>query len=144
MKNPTLTPMEQVMRGLNPDEQQEFMDVLNYLSERLEFNGGQLPEGNVGALLNSLSPNVRQRFAAMSNVMETPRTRPFERKYSEAERADQFDLEPEDALTVKAALDGLEVSGRLQQRMGVDQPSNAPPTRRESIAAALEASNFPE
>lgn len=140
-----MTPLDTLVEGLTRAEKIEFAQALSYITERLDNNMGQSPEGGIGQILNKLSPPVRDKFMLLSNVMETPRVAPFAPKLSEEDYANELGLDPEYALTAKAALDGQYVMGKLQERMGTD--SNRPkesPTRREQIAAALEAANFPE
>lgn len=135
--------MDKLTKGLSPAEAQELQNILDYISEKIATNA-PLAEGNIGTLLNRASPNVRQRFQMISEFMETPRTMPFQPKFDERDRADFLGLDPDEAEQGKAALDALEVSGKLQQRMGTDaQRPKAPLTLREQVAAALEAANTP-
>jgi len=137
--------LEQLTQGLNPDQTQEFVDALSYLTERLDNDQGTSPEGTSAAILNRLSPAVRQRFQMLSEFIEQPRALPFQPKRSEAQNMDALGLDAYNGGIVKDSLDGLEVSGRLQQRMGTDrQRKQEPITRREMISAALNASNYPE
>ena len=137
MMKPT-SPLEQLVQGLTKPELQEFVSAVQYLSESAD-RGGMPEEGGVSGVLNRLSPNVRERFMLLSNVMETPRVAPFTPKMSEADHADAFGLDPDNAMLVKSALDGNEVAAKLTERMGgADRPSTAPPSLRELIASATE------
>jgi len=143
MMKPT-SPLEQLVQGLTKPELQEFVSAVQYLSESAD-RGGMPEEGGVSGVLNKLSPKVRERFMLLSNVMETPRVAPFTPKMSEADHANAFGFDPNNATLVKAALDGNEVNQRLIERLGgADRPSTAPPTRRELIEQAMDASGFPK
>ena len=129
-----------VANTLTPDEQAQFADLLEYIQEFAGAGGsGQIPEGSIGQLLNGQPPAIRKAFGMMSEIMETPRHKPFEEKWSEADWAEAGGLDPTTATNVKAALDGQYVMAGLQKKMPPDAPSDAPPTRREQIEAALRA-----
>lgn len=132
------SPLNVLGEGLSPAEMIEFAQAMSYIDERLDNNQGRFPEGSVGQLLNKLSPNVRDKFKLLSDVLETPRVAPFAPKLSERDYAEAFELDPDRTELVKGALDMQEVAGKLQDRMGVDKPSDAPPTLREQIASATE------
>ena len=101
-------------------------------------------ENGIGGVINRLSPPVREVFQLFSTMLETPRIAPFTPKMSEADYAATLGMVPENVETLKAALDQQEVMGRLQSRMGTDRTKPQEPiSRREQIAAALEASTFP-
>ena len=134
-----MSPLETLVEGLTKAELNEFVSAIQYLDERMTNNQGQSPEGNIANILNKLSPNVRERFMLLSNVMETPRVAPFTPKMTEADHANAFGLDPEKALSAKAAMDGLEVNQRLIDRLGgADKPSQSPPSLRDLIAAATD------
>ena len=133
-----MSPIETLVEGLTRDELTEFVQAVQYLSEAAD-RGGTNEVGGASAVLNRLSPNVRERFMLLSNVMETPRVAPFTPKMSEADHADAFGLDPDNAMLVKSALDGNEVAAKLTERMGgADRVSTAPPSLRELIASATD------
>ena len=131
--------MSAILHGLNEQDAQEAVDLMDYCSERLNNNGGYSPEGNAAAILNGASPAVRRRFQAASEFIETPRHKPFEQKRSEQQNMDLLGLDVPNASVMKDAIDGLYVAGKLQERMGVDKPDTSPPSLRESISASFDA-----
>ena len=130
-----------LLMGLNQEQVTELQQLLVYLGEKAgpENPSGHLPEGSVAALLNRASPAVRQKIAMLSDIVETPRHKPFESKLSEADWFERLGADVPAALNVKSALDGQEVAGKLQSRMGTD--ASLPPkelTMRELLTAAVE------
>lgn len=135
-----MKPLEELLQGLSSEQLQEFADAVLYLTEKAGGDGSMPEQGGVGGLLNSLSPAVRERFALLSNVLETPRVAPFAPKLSERDHARSFGFDPDTTELLKAALDGQEVAGRVQSRMGTDADRPPEPlTRRDQIAAAFDA-----
>ena len=138
------SPLHALLDGLTHAEQIEFAQAVQYIDQRMSNNQGQSPEGTIAAILNKLSPAVQEKFQLLSQVLETPRVAPFAPKMTQADHLEAFGLDPVHGGLAKDALDGLEVAGRLQQRMGTDaNRKQGPLTRREQISAAFDASNTP-
>jgi hypothetical protein len=136
MKTQSQSPLAALLEGLNREQLQEFAEATDYLASLSQT--GNVPErSGIGEILNRLSPAVREKFQLLSNVLETPRTQPFAPKLTESDYARTFGFDPALTETVKASMDGQEVMGRLQQRMGTDQPSNEPLSRRDMVEAAM-------
>lgn len=73
-----MTPLlQQILSGLNPDEQQELQNAIDFLTEHA--NKG-VPEGTISRVINGLSPRVRQQFVILNEMLDTPRTAPFQPK----------------------------------------------------------------
>jgi hypothetical protein len=126
---------------LNPDEQQEFMDLTAYIGEKAGRGGsGRMPEDSIGNLLNKASPRVARAFKTLSDVVETPRHHPFHEKHSEAEIFDAMGFDAEAGVMAKAAIDAQHVMGELQSKMGTDADlPDQPLTMRDNISAAVDA-----
>lgn len=133
----TQSPIEFLLQPLTPEERQEFEQLTQHLAE-FSSNPDQMPEKSIGMLLNRASPAVKQTFALLSEMFETPRLMPFQSKMSESDYANSMGLDPAQATAVKANLDREYVENALQRRMGTQQPDNSPPTRREQISSILE------
>jgi hypothetical protein len=131
-------PLAELLNGLSRPQLEEFADAVDYLTSLSQT--GHVPErGGIGEIMNRLSPAVRERFDLLSQVMETPRVQPFAPKLSEADHANAMGFDPDLSQTVKAAMDGQYVAGKLQQRMGTDaQRKPDPISRRDQVAAAWE------
>jgi len=135
-----MSPLEQLTQGLSREQMQEFADALSYLDQRLNNNMGQSPEGSSSAILNKLSPAVRQRFQMLSEFIEQPRALPFQPKRSEAQNMDALGIDPTNGGIIKDSLDGNEVTSRVIDRLGgADRPSQSPPSLRELLAASVDA-----
>ena len=130
-------PLEYLLQALSPEEQLEFQQAVSYLSEMTANE--QMPEGSISAVLARLSPNVQATFKTLSDTLETPRIAPFQPKMSETDYAEAFDADAGMMSNIKQRIDQDFVVNGLQRRMPPDQPSDAPPTRREQIEAALRA-----
>ena len=132
-----------LLQGLNPEQQQELIDIADYLAERADpaqNPHGFVPEGSIASVLNKASPAVREKFMRLSEALQTPRFAPFQPERSEAERAEEFGLHPERATTVLAALDGQNVLHGLQKSMGTDKDlPRQPPSMKDLLSAAYEA-----
>ena len=129
-----------LLMGLNQEQVTELQQLLVYLGEKAgpDNPSGYLPEGSIASVINRASPAVRQKIAMLSDIVETPRHKPFEEKFSEADWFHRLGADVPSALNVKAALDGQEVAGKLQQRMGTD--ASLPQrelSRRELVEAAF-------
>ena len=130
-----------LLMGLSQDEATELQQLMVYLAEKAGPGNpsGHIPEGSIASLINRASPKVRQKMAMISDIVETPRHKPFEDKFSEAEWFSRLGADVPSSLNVKAALDGQAVAGGLQQRMGTDADRPQQPlTMRELIQAAVE------
>lgn len=130
-----------LLMGLNQDEVTELQQLVTYLGEKAGPSNpsGHMPEGSVASLINRASPKVRAKMAMISDMVEYPRTKPFEEKWGEDEYFSRLGMDVPASLKVKEALDGQEVMGKLQQRMGTDADMPQKElSRREVIAAALE------
>lgn len=131
-----------LLQGLSPEEQQELLSIADYLGERADPQrnpGGNLPEGGVASVLNSSSPKVREKLLHLNEALETPRYQPFQEKRGEAFRALEFGLDPENTMTIKAALDTQEVAHSLQRNMGTDKDlPDEPLTTRDILSSAYD------
>ena len=131
-----------LLKGLTPEQQQELIDISDYLAERADPDQnphGLVAEGSIASVLNKASPPVREKLSRLVEALQTPRFAPFQPERSEAERAEEFGLHPERATTVLAALDGQHVLHGLQQRMGTDsQLPRTPPSMADLLAAAYD------
>jgi hypothetical protein len=115
---------------------QDLDDTMTYLAQAARTG---YTEGNVGKVLNGRSPEVRQVLRAIKQRMDSPRDMPYQPKLSEHEQAERLGLDPELATRINDSLDGLEVTSRLQSRLGTDADlPDEPLSRREQIATALE------
>jgi len=131
-------PLVSLLGDLSSAEQQEFIDAVDYLTEK--GADGQVPEGSITKVLASLSPRVRNTFALLNEALDTPRVAPFATKRSEAEKAAVLGFDPEVTQQVKGRLDQETVTAGLQSRLGTDRDlPQEPLSRRDVIAAALEA-----
>ena len=129
-----------LLAGLSQEEATELQQLLVYLGEKAGPGNptGHLPEGSVASVINRASPAVRQKMAMINDIVETPRHKPFEEKFSEAEWFRRLGADVPASLNVKGALDGQEVMSKLQQKMGTD--SDMPKKElsdREIIEAAM-------
>ena len=128
-----------LLKGLNADEVRELVSIADYLHEKANSQDGYMPEGSVASLLNGASPKVREKFLHLSEALETPRFAPFQPERSEAERAEEFGLDPNTTVTIKAAIDGQHVAHGLQKRMGTDaQLPRTPPSMTDLLSAAYD------
>ena len=129
--------LENTMTGA---EQRELLQTMNYLTEVAYRPDGRSPEGSAAAIINKQSPAVRQAFAVISEVLETPRTRPFTEKWTEGQNAEEMGLHPETTTHIKSALDGQYVAHQLQERMGTDAdtPTSNEPDTRDILSAAYD------
>lgn len=122
---------------LSPAGKQELVDLLDYMRERAYNNS--LPEGSIARLLNKQSPEIRDAMEVLSNVITHTRDRPFDEKWDEQQSAEALGLDPRAAEHLQAALDGEEVAGSLQQRMGSDRDLPVEPlTMADEISAAID------
>ena len=130
--------LEQLLAGLDQNERQEFQDAVDYLTEM--SGRGKVPEGSIARILNQLSPNVRDAFGTLSELLDTPRTAPFQPKMAQGDYADVLGLDRGTTAVLKQRLEDEDLTASLQARMGTDRDMPQPDlTRREQIAAALEA-----
>ena len=129
-----------IVEGLTPQERQELVDAIDYMSEHSQ-SGQPLPELTVSRLINQLSPNVRQRFELVSQMLETPRMRPFDPKLGNDEYAEALGADPQTLANVKRGMDDDAIAAGLQRRMGTDAQmiydnGDKPLTLREQLRAA--------
>jgi hypothetical protein len=96
-----MKPLDALVEGLTLAEKHEFANAIHYLDERMDNDNGRMPEGGIGQLLNSLSPNVREKFQLLSQTLETPRVAPFAPKLSERDYADALGLDADRTELVK-------------------------------------------
>ena len=133
-----MTPLQALVEDLNPQERQELVDAIDYLAEHARTG---MPEGSVARVINGLSPTVRAKFELVSEMLETPRMRPFDPKMGNDEYADAFGADPRTLERIKQRMDAGDVAAGLQRRMGTDaslaygQPDK-PLSLREQLAAA--------
>lgn len=130
-------PLDVIFGHLSPAEQQEAVDLIDYLS------GTPNPaEGSLTSVLANASPRVQKAFALLNEALDTPRMAPFVRKMTVEDKARALDFDPALLGATKDKLDGEYVTAALQKRMGTDASlPNPPPSLRELIAAATEAHN---
>ena len=139
------TPIGVLTENLSREQKIEFLQAVEYLHEAAQKGSVGHGENGIGGIINKLSPAVREVFQLFSTMLETPRIAPFTPKMTEADYANTLGMVPENVETLKAALDHQEVLGKLQAKMGTDRDRPPEPiSRREQVAAALEASNFPD
>lgn len=133
---------EQLTRGLSKSELTEFLQAVDYLQQGVE-RGGVSEAGGASTVLNRMSPKVRERFNMIRELVAQPRFRPFAEKYSESEQLDKLGFDAALAQPVVDALDGNEVSARVLEKLGGSDANRPrePISRRDMVAAALEASN---
>lgn len=126
---------------LSADEKQQVQHLTQYLGEKARSPTGAMAEGSVASLLNQQSPRVRQAFARLNDLAETPRNRPFDQKLSEADHFGMLGLDPDSSTQIKAAIDGQYVASRLQDRLGTDahNPDTSDLSQREILSAAYDA-----
>ncbi len=133
--------LEAIVEGLTPEERQELQDAIDYMAEHAHTG---TPEGSIARVVNGLSPNVRAKFELVSEMLETPRMRPFDPKMGNDEYAEALGADPQTLANVKNRLDSAAVVQGLQRRMETDaslaygQPEQ-PLSLKEQLAAALEA-----
>lgn len=133
-----MSAIEQLLSPLDQSERQEFQDAVDYLTEM--SGRGKVPEGSIARILNQLSPNVRDAFNTLSELLDTPRTAPFQPKMAQGDYADVLGLDRGTTAVLKQRLEDEEITAGLQSKMGTDRDMPQPElTRREQIAAALEA-----
>lgn len=133
---------QQMLLGqMSAEDRLAFEQTITYLAEVANRPNGASAEGSVAGIINRQSPAVRNALYAVSETMDTPRTRPFQEKWDERQNAQEMGFDdPGAAVAVKSAIDGHEVMAGLQHRMGTDAdlPSNEPLTMREQVAAAVD------
>lgn len=138
----TINARQQALLGaIPPDQRQQFMQLLDYLHEKaLAPDGTPLAEGSVAQLLNGQTPEVRRALAAVSQFVEDKRYEPYAPKHSESDRFQQLGLDPDAGVTIKAALDSLDVNSRVIDRLGGDDSTRPPEplTLRDMVAASVE------
>ena len=130
-----------LLMGLSQEEATELQQLLTYLGQKAGPDNptGFLAEGSVASVINRASPAVRQKMAMISDIVETPRHKPFEEKFSEAEWFRRLGADVPASLAVKGALDGQEVMSKLQQKMGTDADMPQKPlSDREILSAAYD------
>lgn len=129
-----------LLAGMTPDEQAQTQHLLQYLHEKATSPSGHMAEGSVSALLNRQSPAVRNAFARFNEAMETPRIRPFDEKWSEADYAEAAGLDPATSTQIKAAIDTSEVLNRTIDRLGGSDATrpDEPLSTRDVISAAID------
>ena len=130
-----------LLSGLTQDQATELQQLLVYLGEKAGPGNpsGEMPEGSVASVINKASPAVRQRMAMLSELIETPRTKPFEEPFSEAEWLRRLGADVPSGLAVKSALDTQEVMHGLQKSMGTDsQLPKQPPSMADLLSAAYD------
>lgn len=137
------SPQEYLLSALSPEEQTELVQFVQYVTGHAQ-DGTAPAEGSVGAVINRLSPAVRQTIGLLSEMMETPRTRPFQSKLSPEQNAASLGLDPAIANQVKGRLDREYVEAGVAERMSTPaeresaaQAAAQPPSLRELIAAAM-------
>lgn len=129
-----------LLHGLSPDERQELVDIADYLGEH-STSGHPMPESTVSRVINGASPRVREKFARLTEALETPRFAPYQEKRTVADRATEFGLDPQATELVKQSLDNDAITAGLQRSMGTDASENygkepEPPTLKEQLAAS--------
>ena len=130
--------LHSLFADLHPAEQLEFMQALEYIQERMA-TGTRIPEGSVAHVIAHCSPAVQEKFAAIDDLLETPRFMPFEPKSDEATVARMLLLDPAAAVMAKSQIDAHAVAANLQRKMGTDFDDDLPPpTLADDIAAAFE------
>lgn len=132
------TPLGQLIGHLSPDEQNEFIQAVDYLTEM--SGRPRPPEGSISGILNSLSPGVRDVFSVLEQLADNPRQLPFQEKMS-AEQYDQsLGLDVPTAKLLRQRRFDEDITAGVQRRMGTD--ADLPQeelSRRDHIAAALAA-----
>ena len=133
-----------LLAGLNQDQATELQQLLIYLAEKASDGNpsGQMPEGSVASVINKASPAVRQKIAMISDIVETPRHKPFEQPFSEADWFDRLGFDVPASLKLKAAMDGQEVAHGVLERMGGGDsklPQSKEPSLRELLQSAYES-----
>jgi hypothetical protein len=141
----TMTPIQVLIRNLNPDEVVELEQVAAYLSEHTDgSNPHAMPEGTVAQVLNRCSPRVRDALDTLSKTLDTPRTLPFQTKLSQDQIAETIGLDPRTTSAVKQKMFDEDIAAGLQRRLGTDSAEQygkplPPPTDRELIETAVAA-----
>lgn len=126
-----------LLERLTDDEKRQAGDVLDYLSAHAaDGASGIMFEGSIASLLNKQSPNVREAFSTLSNLLETPRIAPFTPKMDTRAHAAALDLDPDQTERIKDTLDAQYVAGTLQQRMGTDNDREPDPIGTRDILSA--------
>ena len=115
---------------LNPDEQFQHLQTLNYLESHIKADTAP-PEGSVHAVLNQQSPKVRNALIATLKPI--------------VDRRDQLNGDLDSNGTVGKLVGQLmteDTTHCLQERMGTDadrvSDSSAPPTLVETLDAAFD------
>lgn len=129
-----------IVEGLNPDERQELVDACDYMAQN---HASPVAEGSIARVLNGLSPRVRERFATVVEMLETPRMRPFDPKMGNDEYAEVLGADPQVLANIKGRLDNAAIVQGLQRRMGTTASQNygkpdEPATLRELLGAAID------
>jgi hypothetical protein len=122
-------------------DQQQLQSVLEYMHERASDPSGYVGEGGIPALINRQSPAVRKALGQISELMETPRNRPFMEKWSEHQNADAMGLDPQTSVTIKQALDTSDVISGTIDRLGGSDATVLPPeepSTRDVMSAAFD------
>jgi hypothetical protein len=130
--------LNEITADLTSDERQELVDACDYMAQN---HASPVAEGSIARVLNGLSPRVRERFATVVEMLETPRTRPFDPKMGNDEYAEVLGADPQVLANIKGRLDNAAIVQGLQKSMGTDaslaygQPDK-PLSLREQLAAA--------
>ena len=129
-----------LLESMSPQEYQELRDVGTYLGGIAHSKNSTVPEGNVVAVINKQPPRIRTAIIALSNIIENVRDMPFELKRDEVRMLSDLGFDPVAGVMIKGAIDGLEVAGKLEQKMGGTDIQNGyhkrPATLREQIEAS--------
>jgi len=130
---------QMLLGNMSPADSLAFEQTIEYFREVANRPDGSSPEGSVAGIINRQSPTVRNALYAISETLDNPRPAPFLDKWSEHQNATAMGFDqPDAAVAVKSAIDGMEVATALQARLGIDQPSDEPLTMREQVSAAAD------
>lgn len=130
--------MEYLLRGLGQQQRQEVAEFAQYIADRASKTpAGELLNGHeIKRVFERMDPAVHGRIYELLDLLDVPRTRPFQNKMGHGEYCEAFGLDPDALQKLKDSADASDVLDGLEARM----PSAPPPerSRRDDIADALQ------
>lgn len=130
--------MNYLLRDLNPSQRQEVEQFAAFVSDRAgKVPTGELIDGHeIKRIFQQMDPAVHGKIYELLDLLDVPRTRPYQNKMGHAEYAEAFGLDPDALGKFKSLADASDVIDGLNERM----PAAPPPerSRRDDIADALQ------